>query len=426
MKIKEIKLKNVPFTIMQTDKFKTVSVFVYFKNRLTRKNTTMRSLLSRVLGHSTKEFPTKGKMIQKQQDLYDAIFGVSNQNIHECSYISFHMELIDEELLSNHTLFSDGMDFLRKAITEVNAADGAFDKKVVQEQKRLLESRIKNIYNNKDRYAYKRFLENIAPDEAIGISTLGYLEDLKAIDEVSLYKAYEEMLRDDEVSVIILGNVSELKVISELSFIEDFAKEKHLEISHYEKTTKTVTQVKRIEEVQSLNQTKLIMGYRIDVPIKDPLFDGVAIFSAMFGGLFVSSLFREIREKHSLAYSIFSHHIPEANLFVVRAGIDAKNVDKTIALITEELDKYQSKRVSKELFDIAKENLLSEIEGLEDSPNAIANFIHRQSVLEEDLEIASLKERIANVKLKDVLALVQRITLDTIYVLKGEQQHADH
>lgn len=419
MKVKEFRLKNIPITMIETNKFKTISVFVYFKNKLTRENTTIRSLLSRVLAHSTKELNTKARMTEKLQSLYDAIYGVHNQNIHEASFISYHLEIVDEELVGSHTLFHEAMQFLGNAIFSPNADNGAFNEKVVQEQKRLLQSRIENIYNNKDRFAYKRFLETMASNEPVGISTLGYLEELEKIDARNLYEAYLDMLSSDEVSVILLGNVSELKAITELSFVEDFTNKNSIEVNLYQTSAKPVEKVQRVEEIQDLNQSKLLMGYRIDIPIKHQYSDAVTIFNAMFGGLFVSNLFREVREKHSLAYSVFSHHLAEACMLIVRAGVDEKNVDKAIAIIKEELEKYKNKKVSKPLFDIAKENVLSELDALEDSPNGIANFIHRQTTLQEDLDFKAYKARFEKVKLKDVLALVQSIELDTIYVLKG-------
>lgn len=419
MKVKEFRLKDIPITMIETDKFKTISVFVYFKNKLTRENTTIRSLLSRVLGHSTREYNTKAKMTEKLQSLYDAIYGVHNQNIHEASFISYHLEIVDEELVGSHTLFHEAMQFLGGAIFHPNAENNMFDEKVVQEQKRLLKSRIENIYNNKDRFAYKRFLETMAPNEPVGISTLGYSDALEQIDATSLYDAYLDMLTNDEVHVIILGNISELKAVTELSFVEDFSNNHKIDVNLYASSAKQVEKVQRVEEVQDLNQSKLLMGYRIDIPVKHEYNDAVTIFNAMFGGLFVSNLFREVREKHSLAYSVFSHHLSEACMLIVRAGVDEKNVDKAIQIITEELDKYKNKKVSKPLFDIAKENVLSELDALEDSPNGIANFIHRQASLNEELDFKAYKARFEKVKLKDVLALVQKIELDTIYVLKG-------
>ena len=59
-----------------------------------------------------------------------------------------------------------------------------------------------------------------------------------------------------------------------------------------------------IEDCLDVNQGKIVIGYRTGVAFEDDLYNALLIASDILGGGPNSKLFRNVREKESLAYYI--------------------------------------------------------------------------------------------------------------------------
>jgi predicted Zn-dependent peptidase len=85
-------------------------------------------------------------------------------------------------------------------------------------------------------------------------------------------------------------------------------------------------------------QTQLALGIRA-CSRNDPRRFALRLASAILGENMSSRLFQSIRERHGLAYHVYStpSHFADTGDLVISAGLDAKNLHKTVALILKEL-----------------------------------------------------------------------------------------
>ena len=87
---------------------------------------------------------------------------------------------------------------------------------------------------------------------------------------------------------------------------------------------------KTIKEKQNLNQSQLVMGFKIDKMTDFELRYVLNAYSYILGGGPDSKLFRNVREKNSLCYSINSVAYLLGGMLSVMAGINQDNFTKYI------------------------------------------------------------------------------------------------
>jgi predicted Zn-dependent peptidase len=85
----------------------------------------------------------------------------------------------------------------------------------------------------------------------------------------------------------------------------------------------------------------------------------LAVLDSIFGGSTSSRLFREIREKRGLAYSVgsYSEQYTDSGLVATYVGTRADNVEEACTVIGAELDRLRSEPVSAEELARAKEHV---------------------------------------------------------------------
>ena len=119
--------------------------------------------------------------------------------------------------------------------------------------------------------------------------------------------------------------------------------------------------------------------------------------NTILGGSMSSRLFIQIRERRGLAYMIKSgdDHFRDTGYVYVRAGLEAKNINKAMNVIRQEIDKLKDKAVSKSELNDAKTHLRGAITlSLEDS-SVQANWYAREALFYD--KIKTPDERLAEI-----------------------------
>lgn len=121
-------------------------------------------------------------------------------------------------------------------------------------------------------------------NETFSINSIGYAEDLAAINGENLMQTYEEMLNEDQVSVTVVGDIDPQHVYETFKKHFDFA---HRSVNQevIDHQDKEVQEVKVIKEVQDISQGKLNIGYRTHTRIDDADYLPLLVFNGIFGGM---------------------------------------------------------------------------------------------------------------------------------------------
>src|SRR5690606_1992842 len=115
--------------------------------------------------------------------------------------------------------------------------------------------------------------------------------------------------------------------------------------------------------------------YKTNTTIFSGDYFALAVFNAIFGGGAHSKLFNEVREKHSMAYSIYSSFDKFAGVMTIGAGVDFTKFDRAKELIDEELQKMIDGEFSNEEMEIARTKMISTLHSMEDSMYNTSNYL---------------------------------------------------
>ena len=240
----------------------------------------------------------------------------------------------------------------------------------------------------------------------------------KANTSKDIYDTYNYLINTSNYSVYVVGDVEEDKLIDNLKYL-NFPINKCFEYEIASEEEYKIDKVKEINEIQNINQSILCMGYRNDFNINHPKYYQSLVFCEMFGGGYISDLFRVVREDNSLAYSIVSQMISDVKLMVIDAGIDKDKYHDVINIINEILENYKKGIIDEELLEISKISLISGIEETEDSAGAYIAYMLRNYLANEDLTLEEAINKIAATTKEDIIEIAKGIHLDTIVLLSN-------
>ncbi|MGC1853633.1 MAG: pitrilysin family protein [Solirubrobacterales bacterium] len=142
----------------------------------------------------------------------------------------------------------------------------------------------------------------------------------------------------------------------------------------------------------------------------------LAVLDSIFGGSTSSRLFREVREKRGLAYSVGSYNeqYTDSGLVATYVGTREDNVEEACTVIGAELERLRTEPVSDGELARAKENVKGRLVLSSESTAARMSRISRATLF--DLPIESLDA---------MLAKVDAVTVDDLSGLASELYGAD-
>lgn len=426
MKYKKIALPTYNIHVIETKKFKTVTVKVNFKRILKKDEIAYRNVLINVLCESTADYPSKRLMEMATEDLYDLSYQGSNYISGKYSVVGFDIVFLNE----NYTepgMFDKSIDFLVSMLFNPNLdnskATKKFNQRAFDMAYNLLESNLKALKESPNMYSRMRMLEYMEPNSLTSLRSCGYMEDLEKIDSRKLYKYYLDMLKKDIIDIFIIGDVKADKVTKIIEHKFNINTLKKQSDSHF-LTPKTKRLLpKTFKEKTSYSQSQLVMGYKMFNLSDFELRYVLNVYSYILGGGPDSKLFKNIREKNSLCYSISSTGQPLNSIMIINAGIDVKNFSKTVALVKKEVKKMIKGDFTDEDIIKAKVTYLNSLKELEDNPQSILSlYVGMEYLNSHDMDMRI--NNINKVTKSDVVALASKIHLDTVFLLEGGDNNA--
>lgn len=421
MKYSKVSLPTYNIHVVETKKFKTVTVKVNFKRVLKKEEISYRNVLINVLCESTSEYPTKRLMEMATEDLYDLSYQGSNYISGKYSVVGFDIVFLNERY-TEEGMFDKSIDFLISILFHPNLEKGIitkhFNKHAFNMAYNLLESNLKSLKESPNLYSKMRMLEYMDPNSETSFRSCGYMEDLENIDSKKLYKYYLDMLKKDIVDIFVIGDVKKDEVVKIIENKFKFNTIKKQGESHFIKCKSKRFLPKTYKEKTKYNQSQLVMGFKLSKLSDFELRYVLNVYSYILGGGPDSKLFKNVREKNSLCYSISSTGQPLNSIMIVNAGIDAKNFDKTVALIKKEVKKMEKGNFNDEDIIKAKVTYLNSLKELEDNPQSILSMYVGMEYLNSH-DISMRINNINKVTKANVVSLANKVHLDTIYLLEG-------
>lgn len=418
-----VNLGTIRVHVLPTSKFKTAAVVALIQQELTQEYVTKTALIPSVIQRATKSYPTTVELKRAQEDLYGAaLFG----DVFKRGERHIAMVGID---FANEQYLRKKEPILQKAISLLAEVliHPVFSEAYVEAEKKILKQKLQSVQDDKIRYAAKRLIEVMCQGEPFALYAYGQIEDLDGIDAQNLQTYYQEMLYRCPIDFYCVGNVQADQVIEHLRKVlpDDLLRAERKTVQVREVANR-VDQVKEHVERMEVTQGKLNMGLRTQVSIQDEQFPALLLYNGILGGFPHSKLFRNVREKASLAYYASSRLDAHKGLILIQSGIEVSNYEKAVQIIKDQLEAMRNGDFTQEELEKTKATLSNQLREQQDRSYEMVHFHYTSVLTGKKRSVADVLSQIAEVTPEQIRQVAQNIQLDTIYFLrdKGEDQHA--
>ena len=423
MKVLNKDLGSYKLHLINSDKFKTVTVKIVFHTPIKKEEITKRLLVTSILLQSSKKYDSRRKLTIESENLYSADLGISNQRLGNYITTSFNLQVLMDKYTEDGML-EKSLDFLHEIIFNPDVENKSFKKEKVDIVKHDCLVKLNSIKESPGRYSSIRLGELFDSKSPISYRMVGYNDDLDNVDEKSLYESYLNMINTDYVDIFIVGDFDNKEMITLVKKYFKFKKIKKPKKSYILKNRKP--RIRRLFSKEEINNTQSSLAiacpiYKLTKYERDY---ALVLGNLIFGGGVDSKLFKDVREANSLCYTIRSFYTKIDNMIIIKAGIDKDNYTKAITIITKKLDEMKKGKFSDTDIANAKEEYLNSLENLEEDEDRMINEVMNSEVLELD-DIKTRISTIEKVKKSDIVKAFRKIHMDTVFLLEGVLDEED-
>ncbi len=289
-----------------------------------------------------------------------------------------------------------------------------FDPKEMEREKTVIVEEIKMYRDNPLMNIDNLFEEVLYQDCPLGYDIAGTEKHVLGYKRDDVLSYRDTYYHPSQMTIVLAGNVSDetTDIIETYMGVTSSSKRvtKKAPLPYALGPSKKANRI--IVEHKQTDQAQLMLGFPAYSYHHEKEQAILSVFSTLFGGSMSSRLFIQIRERRGLAYMIRSgvETFMDTGYVYIRAGLDAANVNKAIALIQKEIDAIIEKGVTaRELAD-AKTHIKGSLTlALEDS-SFYANWYAKQHVLGKTLSTPEQKiKNIEHVTSADIQSLLKKI-----------------
>ena len=404
-----------------TEKFKTNLIAIALSVPLTRENVTYNALIPAVLKRGTENLKTQEAINIELENMYGAVLDCGIEKSGDNQILKFYIETLNEKFIpEKEELSKKSINLLLELIERPLLENGHFKIEYVESEKNHLKKIIEGKIDNKDKYSYERCIEEMYKEQNYGLYKYGYVEDLSEINAKNLYEKYQELLETAKIDVFVSGDcnvdLTSNTVIKGMLTLNN-RKDKHILNDETTEIKKDV-KIAEIKEEKDVAQGKLVIGLDIQNYEKDSKYAKI-LYNVILGESPTSKMFQNVREKASLAYSARSNYLRQKNNIYIRCGIEIKNYEKTVELITEQIDDMKNGKFTEEDLINAKHYVEFGMKSLQDEQDSEITYYLSQEMAGKLVTIDEYVEKIKTTTKEQIVKIANSIKINTIYFLTG-------
>lgn len=405
--------------IINTNKFKTVTVEVDFRYSVNNKDITKTNILKDMLLSSSYNYPSEIELVKETENLYDLKLTSSNIRIGNDNILSFRTRFLNE-IYTENKMNEESIKFLLDIIFNPNIKNGMFNEEELKRSKNRLEKNILSIKDNKLKYALFNLFSKY-PDKPYSYNPYGYIKDLDDITTESLYTYYKDIINNSIIDIFVVGDVDsdKIKNIFKDNFKAYMFHPKKIDI--LVKELEPAKRIKKYKDIEEANQSQFTMLCSLNGLTDFERKNVLLVYNEMLGGSSNSILFDTVRGKNSYAYYVNSSHKAYDNILFIYAGIEPGNDEAVLKLVRKSLLDITKGKFSDELLESSKKAIISGITTSFDYPvGIINNYLAKVLIGSEDADIRI--KNIEKITKNDIISLAKKIKPNAVYVLEGQHE----
>jgi predicted Zn-dependent peptidase len=408
----------VRLDVHRTHKLKTVQVRASFIADLDA-GVTRRALIPLVLRRGSRGLPNLKLVNRHLEELYGAGVASGVVKVGEWQVLRFQLEVVNDRFLPGETgVVRRGIEFLRDLVFDPLEVDGGFHPDYVEQEKANLRLSIESLVDDKAAYAHFRCVEEMCPEEPYRLNEQGRIEDIGSIGPIDLFADYRNWVRGAPLRLHVAGDLDVDAVRGEIASV--FAVHRTAPVGLRPLPAAVpVGEVREFRERLDVNQAKLVLGFRHGITYADERYEALLVMNGVLGAYSHSKLFRNVREKASLAYSVGSGLERTKGLLFISAGISAESYQRALGIILEEVEALRRGEVAQDEIESTVRTILNQNLMLEDNIDALIEADFVWSLHGRPLDLEAFRRRITAVTRGDIVEVARRLQHDVTYLLHG-------
>ncbi len=283
-----------------------------------------------------------------------------------------------------------------------------FPEKEMEKERSVILEEAKMIKDDPPRYIADLFEVLLYGDTPAGWDFIGTPETIKKITRADILKYFQDQYVAKNIVISVAGAIDENDVLEKVKKYFGGFNGRDFKEKLAVKEIQTKPQI--LIYSKKTNQTHIslgVRGYNLDHPDRF----AATLLGTILGGGMSSRLYTAVVDREGLAYYVFSGSdlYTDSGYFTTQAGIDAKNVEKTIGLILAEYKKIAVEGAREEELNKVKDYIKGRTVMSLESSSTMASFFADQEILTG--KISTPEEKLAKIDLVTV-ADIQRVAQD--------------
>lgn len=390
---------------ISSNKFSDVSVAIRTQLPLERSTITAYNILVYMLKTKTELFKTKQALISNLNEAYGmklacglSFYGADLILTTRIQYI--RSDWIEEE------------DYIHKVkeITDQVLFHSVLDEASFEEAKYLYRNKLTRILDDPDGLAIYTCLTTLNTNHEISIPIQGSLDDLDQLTLQDIQNVYSAYLKADK-HILVCGCLDE----EMKTYLE------RMDSSSKLNSTRSLLPILDYQEEiieKNISQSSIALVYATSTDILSEDYYKMFVMNSLLGQSPTSLLFEEVREKHSLCYSISSYLIQFDGALIITLGTNKENIEKAIDLINQQIQRIIDLDFDPELLNTAKKDCIDSLIVAQDYPFSQIDQRFMDVLLSRDTDRDKKIKNIQKVSLEDVSAAAKKLKKISSVIVK--------
>jgi len=269
-----------------------------------------------------------------------------------------------------------------------------FDAEEIEREKGVIIEEVNMYLDTPTAYISDLWEKLLYGDQPAGWMVIGEKANILSFNREKIVDYFNSHYSLDNIIVCVAGAVNSKEIENK---IQNYFKDKKSE--NFKTKLKVIESQKEPQiflYTKKTDQTHFCLGVRA-YDLSHPKRYALALLSIILGGNMSSRLFIKVRERSGLAYSIHTSadSFTDTGYLVTQAGIDSKNLEKTIKLILEEYKDLRDKKITEKELQKAKDYIKGIMSLSLDASDYQTSFYAMQELLEN--KILSPEEKFAKI-----------------------------
>lgn len=314
------KVGDVPLLWRPDERFKTFRVALYAQRPLDER-TAARGLLPGLLLHGTELDPDRATLARRMERLYGAAVSPSTGRHSESQVLRFSLDAVAGAFLPGRPdQLGDGMAFLADIALRPRLQGDGFPRAAFDRERRQAAAAARALFDDKAAWARQQAMVHGCRDEPIAIPEHGGVQAIEALEPRDPEAARQDFLRHGRLWAVAMGTLPEdfprrfEELVGGLPPRREEPLPPPVRIDPREPTS-TVERAR-------MQQAKQVMLFRFPAPQDAAGYAAANVTANLLGGGPHARLFREVREKRSLAYYAAASADLLKGLLIVQVGLD--------------------------------------------------------------------------------------------------------